>query len=242
MKKAVITGHSKGLGKALAMSLIEQGFDILGLSRSTCEDENGLQQVSLDLSDPAALLQWVDSGVLAQFLDGADQAILINNSGIIGPVNPPGRQDNRGIITSVDLNVTAPLVLTNVFINNTEHAADRRILHISSGAGRTTMAGWSVYCATKAALDHHARVVGEENIANLRITSLAPGIIDTGMQADIRSTPVDAFPELDTFRGLKTGGHLQSATDTANAVARILLAPEFGSEQLTDIRDFGNIN
>ena len=64
MKKAVITGHSKGLGKALAMTLIEQGFDILGLSRSACEEINGLQQVPLDLSDPAALVQWADSGAV----------------------------------------------------------------------------------------------------------------------------------------------------------------------------------
>ena len=237
MKRAVITGHSKGLGNALASTLIEEGFDVLGLSRSCSDEIRGLQQVGLDLSDSTSLLNWVENGHLKRFLEGADQAILINNSGAISPIGPLGEQVNADIVRSVDLNVCAPLLLSNAFVETTDDNADRRILHISSGAGRVAYSSWSVYCATKAALDHHARTVNEDGIANLRISSLAPGIVDTGMQADIRSCSADQFPQIETFKKFKTEGQLASPETTAARIVRILLSESFGQDVTSDVRD-----
>ncbi len=237
MKKVIITGHSKGLGYALAQTLLKQGFDVLGLSRSHSAGLDGVQQLSLDLSDSTALLQWINSGELKRFLEGAAQAILINNSGSIKPIGPLGKQTNEDIISSVGLNVCAPLLLSNAFVEITEDIPDRRILHISSGAGRVAYSGWSVYCATKAALDHHARTVHEDGIANLRISSLAPGIVDTGMQADIRSSSADQFPRVEVFRGFKTKGQLVSPEETAAGIVEVLLSDKFGQDSITDVRD-----
>ena len=238
MKKVILTGHSKGLGKALARSLIEKGCDVLGLSRSRSDDLNGLQQVMLDLSDGSALLQWIESGVLNTFLKGTEQAILVNNSGVVSPVGPLGKQENYDIVRSVDLNVSAPLILSNSFVENTDCVPDRRILHISSGAGRAGMASWSVYCATKAALDNHARAVNEDGIPNLKISSLAPGIVDTGMQADIRSCNAEEFPHVRTFQDFKTEGDLASPEETAAKITKMLLSPAFGEDLVTDVRDY----
>lgn len=236
MNKIIVTGHSKGLGHALAQTFLERGFDVLGISRSRSADTEGLQQVSLDLSDGAALLQWIKSSGLKRFLEGAGQAILINNSGSISPIGPLGKQANADIVSSVALNVCAPLLLSNAFVEATDDIPDRRILHISSGAGRTAYSGWSVYCASKAALDHHARTVNEEGITNLRISSLAPGIVDTGMQADIRSSSEDRFPRIEVFREFKKKGQLVSPEETAAGIAAIVLAENFGQETVTDIR------
>ena len=238
MKKVVLTGHSKGLGKALALALIKEGCDVLGLSRSRSDDLNGLQQVTLDLSGGSALLQWIESGVLKTFLDGAEQAILINNSGVVSPVNPLGKQANEDIVRCVNLNVSAPMILSNSFIENTNDVLDRRILHISSGAGRVGFASWSVYCATKAALDHHVRAVNEDGIPKLRISSLAPGIVDTGMQADIRSRNVDEFPQVAAFQSFKTEGILATPEDTAAKITQMLLSSAFGEDLITDVRDY----
>jgi NAD(P)-dependent dehydrogenase (short-subunit alcohol dehydrogenase family) len=238
MKKVILTGHSKGLGKAITFELINQGFEVLGLSRGYAENIRGLQQVSLDLSDSSALLEWIGSGMPAAFLLGATQAILVNNSGIVSPVNPLGKQSNREILTSVGLNVSAPLILSNVFVEHTNNVRDRRILHISSGAGRTGYPSWSVYCATKAALDHHARSVFEDGIANLKISSLAPGIVDTGMQAEIRSCSEEEFPQVKTFKNFKTEGDLATPGETAARICKILLSPSFGDDLITDVRDF----
>ena len=238
MKKAILTGHSKGLGKALALALLNEDFDVLGISRSRSQDLNGLQQVMLDLSDSSALLEWVESGMLSSFLAGAEQAILINNSGVVSPVNPLGKQANEDIVRSVDLNISAPLVLSNSFVENTQEALDRRILHISSGAGRVAYASWSVYCATKAALDHHARTVNEDGVPRLKISSIAPGIVDTGMQAEIRSCNADEFPQVKAFQSFKEEGDLASPEETAAKITKILLSSAFGEDLITDVRDY----
>jgi benzil reductase ((S)-benzoin forming) len=238
VKKVILTGHSKGLGKALALALIKAGYDVLGLSRSRSDDLNGLQQVMLDLSNSAALLQWIESGKLNSFLEGAEQAILINNSGVVSPVGPLGKQANEDIVRGVALNVSAPLMLSNSFIENTDSVLDRRILHISSGAGRVAYASWSVYCATKAALDHHARAVNEDEIPRLKISSLAPGIVDTGMQAEIRSCNADDFPQVETFRSFKKEGDLASPEETAAKITKMLLSSAFGEDLITDVRDY----
>ena len=237
MKKVILTGHSKGLGKALALALIDQGCEVLGLSRTRSDDLNGLQQVSLDLSDGSALLKWIESGALKLFFTGAEQAILINNSAVIGPVSPLGTQANKDIVRCVDINVSAPLILSNSFIENTEGILDRRILHISSGAGRVGYASWSVYCATKAALDHHARTVNEDRVPKLKISSLAPGIVDTGMQADIRSCSAQEFPQVRTFQNLKTDGDVATAEESAANITNMLLSSAFGEDLIMDVRD-----
>lgn len=241
MKKAILTGHSKGLGRAMTLELIDRGYEVLGISRSLSGNMKGLQQVSLDLSDSSALLEWTDSGMSRTFLRGAGQAILINNSGIVSPVNPLGKQSNREIVTSVGLNVSAPLILSNAFVESTAGVPDRRILHISSGAGRMGFPSWSVYCATKAALDQHARAVAEDAIANLKISSLAPGIVDTGMQAEIRSCNEDVFPQVKAFKDFKTSGDLATPEATASRICQILLSPSFGDDLVSDVRDFQGV-
>jgi len=238
VKKVILTGHSKGLGKALALALVEEGFEVLGLSRTRSGDLNGLQQAMLDLSNSSALVRWIECGKLNSFLEGADQAILINNSGVVSPVGPLGKQANQDIVRSVALNVSAPLILSNSFIENTDDVLDRRILHISSGAGRIAYASWSVYCATKAALDHHARAVNEDEIPKLKISSLAPGIVDTGMQAEIRSCNADEFPQVETFQNFKKEGDLASPEETAAKITRLLLSSTFGEDLVTDVRDY----
>lgn len=235
--RAVVTGHSKGLGQALASELLRRGLDVLGLSRSQSAAVTGLQQVAIDLSDIAALLSWIESDTLKTFVGGAEQAVVINNAGVVSPVNALGKQANVEIARAVELNISVPLILSNAFIAASGEVPDRRIMHISSGAGRVGYAGWSVYCATKAALDHHARAVNKDAIANLSISSLAPGIIDTGMQEDLRACSADDFPEIARFRDLKTSGQLASPGTTAATVVDTLLSDSFGQNLVSDVRD-----
>ncbi|MEC8197455.1 MAG: SDR family NAD(P)-dependent oxidoreductase, partial [Pseudomonadota bacterium] len=186
MKKAIITGHSKGLGAGMVTCMIEAGYEVLGLSRTGIGSEfSGLTEVALDLGDTAAVSAFVTGAEFAGFLNGASEAVLINNAGIVEPIAPIGRQDAGKIAQSLAVNVTAALILSDAFVAATE-GADRRVVHISSGAGRNAYTGWSVYCSTKAAMDMHARAMVEDAVAGLKAESIAPGVIDTGMQATIR--------------------------------------------------------
>lgn len=226
MTKAIVTGDSRGLGAALATQLSEAGAEVLGISRSSIP--------SVDLSNPDALTAWLDGGELAAFLDGASDIILINNAGTVAPSALVGQADPAAIVAAVNLNVTAPLLLTDAVLRLRPEGATVRIAHISSGAGRHAYPGWAVYCATKAALDLHAQALAAENQDGVRVASIAPGIVDTDMQGDIRAS--DGFPLRDRFVAYKQEGRLASPDVAARQVLTIIDSPRFGSEVIVDVR------
>ena len=116
----------------------------------------------------------------------------------------------------------------------------RQVLLISSGLGRRAMAGSASYCAAKAGLDHLARVVALEESGlphGARIVSLAPGVIDTDMQVQLRSADPALFPERERFVGLQTAGQLDSPAQAAAKVLRYLDRADFGANPVADVRD-----
>ncbi len=239
MIKAILTGHTRGLGAALRDELLARGIAVLGLARQRAAEQPQLQQHLIDLGDSATLATWLAGPALANFLADATQALLINNAGTLQPMGPAGMQDNAALARAIALNVAAPLLLTNSFIAASGHLADRRILHISSGAARNAYPGWNAYCAGKAALDRHAEALKLEAAPGLRIASLAPGVIDTDMQAEIRASDATAFPLRDRFVALKAGGQLSSPTSAAKSAVDHLLSANFGEKVLVDVRELG---
>jgi benzil reductase ((S)-benzoin forming) len=238
---AAVTGHSRGLGAAIAAELLSRGAHVLGVARhpnAELGERYGdiLTQVQLDLADSAALTGWLQSDALARSLRGAQLALLVNNAGVLQPAGPLQVQDVDGVIRAVAVNVAAPLALSAAFVVATRDARERRILHISSGAARQAYAGWSVYCATKAALDHHARAVVLDRTPALRISSLAPGVIDTEMQAELRSISEEKFPDRQRFVDMQREGRLQDADLTGRAVVELMLSDAFGGEPVADLR------
>jgi len=234
MKKAIVTGHTRGLGAAIALELQQRGIAVLGLARSRAELP-GIEQVELDMADPAALEAWLAGDALRIFLADADEALLVNNAGVVTPVGPLTAQDPAAVLRAVSLNIAAPLALAAA-LAQAAPSIRRRILHVSSGAGRNAYPGWSVYCATKAALDHHARAVLMDGDNRVRVTSLAPGVIDTDMQATIRATPDEHFPMRERFVELKQTGTLASPEECARGLVDYLLTPGFGAEPVDDLR------
>ena len=235
MKKAIVTGHTRGLGAAIAAELQARGIAVLGLARGR-SPLAGIEQAEVDLADPAALQAWLAGDALRAYLLDADDAFLVNNAGVVTPVGPLPAQDPADVLRAVTLNVAAPLALAAAFVRAAPQAA-RRILHVSSGAARNAYPGWAVYCATKAALDHHARAVLLDGDGRVRACSLAPGVIDTDMQAAIRATPSSDFPLRQRFVDLKEGGALDAPAECARKLADYLLAPGFGSEPVDDLRN-----
>lgn len=234
---AVVTGHSRGLGAAVADELLRRGIPVLGISRSRrAGAASGLTEAAVDLAGEAALHHWLQGGALKQFLGDAARPLLVNNAGLLQPIGRLEQQDPVAVSRAVSVNVGAALALCAAFAHATGRAADRRILHVSSGAARNAYAGWSVYCATKAALDHHARAVVLDGTRNLRIASVAPGVIDTDMQAEIRSSPEDAFPDRERFVRMQKEGALRSPADAAKSLVDYLLSPGFGDEPVTETR------
>jgi benzil reductase ((S)-benzoin forming) len=242
MIKAILTGHSRGLGAAIASDLLERNIGVMGIARATNDTLEQrfpatLRQVRLDLSDTAAVAQWLAGMPLHSFLAGSSTVLLINNAGTVQPVGLPATLDPQAVARAVSLNVAIPLMLASAVAAATASAVDRRILHVSSGAGRHAYPGWNIYCATKAALDHHARAVALEQPSGLRICSLAPGIIDTDMQAEIRASAVEDFPLRERFDALKRNGELSAPAQTARRLVDYLLSDAFGQTAVADLRE-----
>jgi len=249
--RAIVTGHSRGLGAALAALLLERQIDVLGLGRSAhptlaarerSPSAARFSETALDLADPAALERWLASGALRQFAHGAQCVLLFNNAGTVEPIAPLGAQDAHAIARAVTLNVAAPLMLANALASGVASGdvPERRIAHISSGAARNAYAGWSIYCATKAALDHHARAVALDARPAVRICSVAPGVVDTGMQAAIRATHADKFPLRERFEQLKETGQLASPEHAARQLIDYALSDAFGATPTADVRELAS--
>lgn len=242
MIKAVVTGHSRGLGAAIAAALLSRQIPVLGIARNgnaalALRHADHLQQIRLDLADPEALSRWCDSLALTHFLSGCQTVLLINNAGSLQPMGPLHLQDSRAIVRSCALNVTAPQLLSAALARHLPPACTLRILHVSSGAGRHPYPGWSVYCASKAALDHHARAVALDADERVRISALAPGVIDTDMQAEIRNTTVEHFPLRERFEALHRHGELVAPEAAAERLVAHLLGDSFGRQPVVDLRE-----
>jgi hypothetical protein len=238
---AVVTGHSRGIGAGIAEHLLARGVPVMGLSRSANVDlgrrfGDALSEVVLDLSDSGDLSRWLEGDALASFLDRGTRALLVNNAGVLQPIGPLDLQQPAAAARAIAVNVGAALALSAAFAAATSRASERRILHISSGAGRNAYAGWSVYCASKAALDHHARSVVLDRTPALRICSLAPGVIDTEMQAEIRATSRDRFPDRERFVALKRKGELHDPRKRGAEIVDFLLSDSFGREPVSELR------
>lgn len=239
--KAIVTGHSRGLGAAIAETLLARGIAVLGMARNGNSSlargyPRLLHEVAIDLSDVAVLQRWLAGDDLRQFLAGCRSLLLVNNAGTVQPVAAIGTSEGAAIARALNLNVTTPLLLSNAVAAAVE-VPEKRILHVSSGAARSPYPGWSVYCASKAALDQHARSVALDDLPGLRIASVAPGVIDTDMQAEIRATSLASFPARGKFDDLQRSGQLVDAMECARRLVAYLLADEFGSDIVVDLRE-----
>ncbi|KAA5925661.1 SDR family oxidoreductase [Achromobacter xylosoxidans] len=245
---AILTGASRGIGAAMARGLAKPGTRLITLARREDPElaayarsqDAQLEQVSVDLSDLAAA-EAAARRICDTLPRDARRYLLINNAGTVHPVSGTDALiDGPAIAAAFNLNVTAVMLLTARFLAAVEDLkADRRVLNISSGAGRNPNAGWGVYCATKAALDMYSRVVKQEQGENgARVVSLAPGIVDTDMQAAIRSSDPKSFPALAKFQDFHASGKLSSPANVASRILAYLDRDDFGTTEIDDIRNY----
>ncbi len=245
MELFIVTGSSRGLGEAIVDQLLAQDTTIIGLSRNTnpkWKDLKNVHQFQVDLSDREELSVVVEK-VLSEFnLTNCSRFGLFNNAGILGDVGSIGELDSEQIIKVIDLNLAAPLALMNSVISQLQEAnIPKTIVNISSGAGRSPYFGWGSYCATKAALDMLSKCVSiEQNSKScpFRIYSIAPGVIDTDMQGQIRQVSKDRFPSVERFVGMKEENLLWSAEFVAENLVELVNSDEFGNDVIQDIRSF----
>jgi len=216
-----VTGGSSGIGRAMIDTLPFPDARVLNFARRSAP---GSEHVAVDLADPA---QWQRVAALFEsaLRDFAgDRVVFVHAAGTLTPIRFAGEGRASDYQRNVLLNSAAPQVLGDAFLRALRATpAPADLLFIGSGASQSVYEGWSGYCAGKAAVDHWTRTVGAEQArrgARRRILCVAPGVVATPMQAEIRETPPRDFPEVARFLAL----HDEGALREPSAVARELWA------------------
>jgi benzil reductase ((S)-benzoin forming) len=247
----IITGASRGMGEAIALQLLAPEHQVIGISRGRSEalqsraDTHGwaLEQWQADLAAPLEAAERLAAWLAQQDLSRFRRATLINNAGVVSTPGPVDGVPLAELSVALRVGLEATLLLSSAFLRGTVALGEkRRILNISSGLGRRAMAGSAPYCAAKAGMDNLSRAMALDEEAKpagqgAAIVSLAPGIIDTDMQLQLRSADPAKFPNQQVFADFKSGGQLMSPEQAATKIVGFLNTPGFGSTVIADVRD-----
>ncbi|MCM2326556.1 MAG: SDR family NAD(P)-dependent oxidoreductase [Lysobacter sp.] len=240
----IVTGHTRGLGQALVAQLgAEPDIDLIALGRAKDGPIPGGAQLFVDLADSRAVEAAFDR--VEERLRGKRfaKAVLVNNAGVISPVGMVDRVEAIDLERALAVNFTAPVLLMRRFLIATATSAKlRRVINISSGAGRRPIFGWGAYCAAKAGIDMVSRVAAlEAQTAHtgVQVVSLAPGVIDTPMQGVVRSATPEEFVDVERFRQMKAAGELRDPVEVAADILRHERSGKLFAEPIADLRTLG---
>ena len=244
----ILTGASRGMGLAMAQQLLTTGHHLLCISRQTNDTLTHaaqlasvpLTQWTQDLSDGLGASQRLKDWLAGLDAEAYASATLINNAGVIPRIGPLSQSDAQDIAQALRVGLEAPMQLCAAFLAATEPwGVPRKVLNISSGLGRNAMASQAGYCAAKAGMDHFTRCLALDEARKPHgalVCSLAPGVIDTDMQVQLRSAASVNFPDQTRFQQLKDKGLLSTAPQAAAQVLAYLARPDFGQNPIADVR------
>ena len=213
----ILTGASRGMGLAMAEQLLQPGNALLCLSRhanpnltsAALKANIPLTQWTHDLADGEGASMRLREWLTSQNPQDFASASLINNAGVIPPITPLRQSQPADLALALRVGLEAPM---------------------ASQAG---------YCAAKAGMDHFTRCLALDEALHAngaKVCSLAPGVIDTDMQVQLRGAAGEAFPDQSKFLQLKAQGQLSSPAQAAEQVLRFLARPDFGREPVADVR------
>ena len=222
---AVITGASRGLGAGLADAFAAHGIRLGLCARSRPERPDGTEVVaeSVDVTDADGMQAFTERVVAT--LGPID--LWINNAGVLEPIAPLRDVAPDAFRAHLDVNLTGVFVGSRCFVRHLRARGGAGVLiNVSSGAARKPYHGWSAYCAGKAGVDRLTECLDlEERDSGLRAYAVAPGVVDTDMQALIRATPPERFPARPRFVARKEHGVFNSTRHVADAFLRIAFDP-----------------
>ncbi|MFK8138391.1 MAG: SDR family NAD(P)-dependent oxidoreductase [Bdellovibrionales bacterium] len=211
MNLYIITGASKGIGLALK-DILESSGDVIDISRNS-------ENHPTDLMNAKEADIALDKVFKTINLENYRLVCLFNNAASIGPVGNLKTLSKSKILSTIQLNLTSPILLTSSLMNNlTTYKGQIKIANISSGVATNPLPDWAIYSCTKAALENFSRSTDLQLGDRGSCYTINPGIVDTNMQQEIREISANDFSEVDRFKSFKEQGHLQSPKSVARNI------------------------
>ncbi|OAG73633.1 short chain alcohol dehydrogenase [Gluconobacter japonicus] len=175
-RTAIVTGASGGIGAIVVRSLLNEGYNVVGLSRSRPDiSHDSFTFVPFDASQ-ASELEWVCENVKKNL---SSVSVLIHCAAIITPTDVESMATDD-VLSQISINLTMPVVLTSTLLPLMEKGS--RIVFVNSMAATMPLAGSSIYGATKAGLRNFALSLSQEvKGRGIDVSSIFPGAVLTEM-------------------------------------------------------------
>jgi NAD(P)-dependent dehydrogenase (short-subunit alcohol dehydrogenase family) len=200
MRNAVVTGVSRGLGRAIVDELLGSDWNVIAVSRSPTEPPAGTQLVAADIRDDVA----GDAVKLA--LGNAPLDLLVNNAGVGAPIVPLVDAEPASLLDAFNTNVVGPFRLIQALTQNLFSANDPLIINVTSRLASLTaqvrgdfadIPSSYAYRISKAAQNMLTVSIANELGGRVRCWAVHPGALLTDMAlADAGKTPETAAREL----------------------------------------------
>ena len=232
MEYVIITGASKGLGRSLARTIIDEDRVLILIAR----DQIKLNEIKAELNkkDNQRILAYpfdlnnyenVDdlmNNIMLQFnLNDDFKITLINNAGTIHPIKTVDLLEETDIKSNLTVNVLSPaLMISKLTRFANQNSKLLKIINISSGAYNQPIDSWALYCTSKAAIQMYLEValLENNNDSAVKILSIDPGVMDTGMQESIRNSESKGFSKKNDFVNLYRENKLRSVDSVAKVI------------------------
>lgn len=214
----IITGTSQGIGKVLAERFLKEEQTVIGIGRNHSITHPNYQAITCDLSDPNAVTDLV-------IPISNEPTTFIHNAGILGQVNRFSDQYSPDFMEVMQVNLNSGINLIHKIIRQIPLRQQLDVVAISSGAAKRAIPSWAAYCSSKAALEMWMQTVYLEEIElgrNTRFYAVAPGVVDTRMQTEIRQVNSSNFSSIEQFRQFKEENQLLTPETVADKLFKLL--------------------
>jgi benzil reductase ((S)-benzoin forming) len=237
MRLLLLTGASRGIGRAIGEAAAQRGFEVIEFSRTGRHPGS----VRTDLSSPLAAKGIIDARISSIDATAVDELLVISNAATLEPIGPVHRKAAADIAANLNTNIASAVLFCASAIAHFQQAPCRKVLaNISAGVGGGGVFGWSLYCASKAAMDTFIRTVAAEQASEqypFVAVNVDPGVVNTDMHAVAGAVSSADFPASRRFAERRDKGQLTPPQEAASAIVRCLLSPSLEQGVTYDARD-----
>ena len=224
----LLTGASRGIGRAIAERALERGFVVGGLARTAdalatlaALAPDRVEVAVADVRDQAA----VSAGVEAAIARFGAPTLVVAAAGTLGPIDRPWRLPAVELDDVLATTVTGTANLAGATVPAMLTAGRGTFVAVSASSASRVFPGGAAYGAAKAGLDAYVRYLAEEAGDALTAFSFVPGLTDTAMQAGLREVDAERFPQVDQFRRWHERGVGKTPAVVAEALELALALP-----------------